>query len=73
MSVRYNRLPALRSSKRAFHPLDLLPIDARDICSRIIIDACIPYEWERKPIEIFLDKDMADKVRAKWKEYGFEG
>ena len=29
---------------------------------RILIDACIPYEWERKPIEINLDED----VKAAW-------
>jgi len=54
-------------------PLDpALPISARQIVSRVIMDACTPYEWERKPIEIFLDEDMKNKVLSKWKEYGFE-
>ncbi len=53
-------------------PLDpSLPIDARDITSRIIIDATIPFEWKEKPIPIELDPDMAAKVKKKWKEYGF--
>jgi 4-hydroxy-3-polyprenylbenzoate decarboxylase len=75
MSVRYNPVDRTEIIKRGRStPLDpSLPIDARDICSRIIIDACIPYEWERKPIEIFLDQETAEKVRSKWKEYGFEG
>ena len=54
-------------------PLDpALPITARHITSRIIMDACTPYEWERKPIEIFLDEGMKKKVLSRWKEYGFE-
>jgi 3-polyprenyl-4-hydroxybenzoate decarboxylase len=53
-------------------PLDpALPINARQITSRILMDACTPYEWERKPIEIFLDEEMKKKVLSQWKEYGF--
>ncbi len=73
MSMRYD--PATRTEiiKRGRStPLDpALPINAREICSRIIIDACTPYEWERKPQVIELDKEMADVVRSKWQEYGF--
>lgn len=74
MSVRYDPVSRTEIIKRGRStPLDpSLPINARDICSRIIIDATIPYEWERKPIEIQLDKEMADKVRSNWKEYGFD-
>jgi 3-polyprenyl-4-hydroxybenzoate decarboxylase len=54
-------------------PLDpALPINARHITSRIIMDACTPYEWERKPTEIFLDEDMKNKVLSQWKEYGLK-
>jgi 4-hydroxy-3-polyprenylbenzoate decarboxylase len=54
-------------------PLDpALPIEARQIVSRVILDACTPYEWERKPVEIFLDENMKNKVLSRWKEYGFE-
>jgi len=50
-------------------PLDpSLPIDARDITSRIILDATIPYEWKNKPIPIELDKDMKKQVESRWDE-----
>ncbi len=55
-------------------PLDpSLPIDARDITSRIILDACTPYEWKDKPNEIFMDRAILQKVSDRWNEYGFEG
>lgn len=55
-------------------PLDPgLPIDARDITSRIILDACTPYEWKDKPKEIFMDRTVLKKVSARWNEYGFGG
>ena len=55
-------------------PLDPgLPIDAREITSRIILDACTPYEWKNKPNEIFMDREVLQKVSDRWNEYGFEG
>jgi phenylphosphate carboxylase beta subunit len=55
-------------------PLDPgLPIDARDITSRIILDACTPYEWKDKPNEIFMDRAVLQKVSNRWNEYGFTG
>jgi len=55
-------------------PLDpSLPIDAREITSRIILDACTPYEWKDKPNEIFMDRAVLQKVTDRWNEYGFEG
>ena len=52
-------------------PLDpSLPIDQRDITSRIIMDATIPFEWKEKPITIELDPEMVKKVKAKWSELG---
>ena len=52
-------------------PLDpALPIENREIVSRIIMDACVPYEWKRKPKEIFLDKKTAEVVRKNWDNYG---
>ncbi|NIN67714.1 MAG: phenylphosphate carboxylase subunit beta [Anaerolineae bacterium] len=54
-------------------PLDpSLPIDARWITSRIIIDATTPYEWEEKPPVIELSKDAVETVKKRWKEYGFD-
>ena len=55
-------------------PLDPgLPIEARDITSRIILDACTPYEWKQKPTEIFMDREVLTKVSQRWNEYGFAG
>lgn len=55
-------------------PLDPgLPIEAREITSRIILDACTPYEWAQKPNEIFMDRQVLGKVSDRWNEYGFDG
>jgi phenylphosphate carboxylase beta subunit len=52
-------------------PLDpSLPVDQRDITSRIIMDATIPFEWKEKPIPVELDPEMVKKVRSKWSELG---
>lgn len=53
-------------------PLDpSLPVDAREITGRIIIDATIPYDWKEKPIPIVLDEAIVKKVKSRWKELGF--
>jgi phenylphosphate carboxylase beta subunit len=50
-------------------PLDpTLPIDARHITSRIIIDATIPFEWKEKPIPVELDPDVRRRVESRWSE-----
>lgn len=52
-------------------PLDpSLPIESREITSRIIMDATIPYEWKEKPIPIELDPAVVEKVRGRWPELG---
>lgn len=52
-------------------PLDpSLPLDAREITSRLIIDATIPYEWKEKPIPIDMDPDMMKRVESRWSELG---
>jgi 4-hydroxy-3-polyprenylbenzoate decarboxylase len=52
-------------------PLDpSLPIDARDVTSRIILDCTIPFEWQEKPIPIILDSDIVKRVEARWAELG---
>jgi 4-hydroxy-3-polyprenylbenzoate decarboxylase len=53
-------------------PLDpSLPLDAREITGRLIIDATIPYEWKKKPIPIELDPDIVKRVEGRWSELGF--
>jgi len=37
--------------------------------SRVIIDTCIPYEWEHKPIPIEMDAALADRIRGQWASY----
>ncbi len=53
-------------------PLDpSLPISERWITSRIIMDATVPYEWDEKPQEIFMDRETMETVSERWDEYGF--
>jgi phenylphosphate carboxylase beta subunit len=54
-------------------PLDpSLPINARWITGRLLIDATIPYDWDEKPIPVILDQNLVKKIEAKWTtELGF--
>lgn len=55
-------------------PLDpSLPRDSRYIMSRVIMDACTPFEWEDKPVQVFMDRDTLGLVSSRWEEYGFRG
>jgi 4-hydroxy-3-polyprenylbenzoate decarboxylase len=73
LAVRYNPVQDTEIIKRGrATPLDpSLPIDARDIVSRIIIDATIPYEWKEKPLKIVMDEEVVKRVISRWQEYGF--
>ncbi|RJR19591.1 MAG: phenylphosphate carboxylase subunit beta [Desulfobacteraceae bacterium] len=52
-------------------PLDpSLPIEAREITGRLLLDATIPYEWKHKPIPILLDPEIVKRVKARWSELG---
>ncbi len=52
-------------------PLDpSLPINAREITGRLLMDATIPYEWKDKPIPIELDPDVVQRVKSRWSELG---
>ena len=52
-------------------PLDpSLPIEAREITGRLLLDATIPYDWKKKPIPIELDPEMVEKVKGRWDELG---
>ena len=53
-------------------PLDpSLPLDAREITGRLLLDATIPYDWKEKPIPIELDPEVIKRVEARWSELGF--
>jgi 3-polyprenyl-4-hydroxybenzoate decarboxylase len=72
LSVRFDPARGTQILKRTRGgPLDpAVPIEGRDMGSKIILDACIPYEWERKPTKIELDKEIVELVQKRWKEYG---
>ena len=54
-------------------PLDpSLPLNAREITGRLLLDATIPYDWKEKPIPIELDKKTVERVMSRWKEFGFQ-
>ncbi|MBW1682821.1 MAG: phenylphosphate carboxylase subunit beta [Deltaproteobacteria bacterium] len=54
-------------------PLDpSLPINAREITGRLLLDATIPYEWKEKPIPIELDPGTVEKVKSRWAELGLD-
>ncbi len=75
LAVRYNPLRDTEIIKRGRStPLDpsLDPDSNKLITSRIIMDATIPYEWEKKPVEIKFDEATLAKVRERWKEYGID-
>lgn len=64
-----NRCEIIRRGRST--PLDpSLPIDARDITGRLLIDATIPYEWKEKPIPIELDPKVLQRVKERWGELG---
>ena len=50
-------------------PLDpSLPIESRQITSRIIIDATIPFEWKQKPIPVTLQEEVVKRINQRWGE-----
>jgi 4-hydroxy-3-polyprenylbenzoate decarboxylase len=72
LSVRYN--PATDTTiinGTRSTPLDpALPIGRRDVGSQIILDATIPYHWDKKPKLCELDKDVVERVQKRWDELG---
>ncbi|MBM4422256.1 MAG: phenylphosphate carboxylase subunit beta [Chloroflexi bacterium] len=75
LSVRYDPMRGTQLIQRGRStPLDpaLDPNSNKLITSRILLDATIPYEWEKKPTEIRLDEETFKKVKARWSEYGID-
>lgn len=73
MSFRFqpNRCQVIKRGRST--PLDpSLPINARWITGRLLMDCTIPYEWEPKPIQIQLDPDMVARVKERWSELGLK-
>ena len=73
LAVRYNPVRSTEIITRGRSTIldPSLPIDARDIVSRIIMDCTIPYEWKEKPLKIAMDEEMVKRVMSRWQEYGF--
>jgi 4-hydroxy-3-polyprenylbenzoate decarboxylase len=49
-----------------------MAIEQRDVASKLLIDATIPYEWKEKPILVSHDPKTREAVEKRWKEYGIE-
>jgi 3-polyprenyl-4-hydroxybenzoate decarboxylase len=75
LSTRYNpkRDTQIMNRVRAA-PLDpsFGPDENKDMGSRIILDATIPFERQEKPTEVTLTQHVVDRVKARWKELGLE-
>jgi 4-hydroxy-3-polyprenylbenzoate decarboxylase len=71
LSFRFQPSRSQMISRGRSTPLDpSLPIEQRDITSRILMDATIPFEWKEKPVAIELDAQMVKKIKARWTELG---
>ncbi len=46
-----------------------LPAEARLMTSRMLIDACLPYEWAEKPAPVVLDRETTGKIESQWDQY----
>ncbi len=55
-------------------PLDpsIGPDENKFITSRIILDACIPFEWKQKPPEVRLSDAVVAKIKERWQEFGLD-
>ncbi len=72
LSFRFNPKRAQFIDRGRSTPLDpSLPINAREITGRLLLDATIPYDWKEKPIPIELDPEVVKRVESRWSELGF--
>ena len=62
--------PVREGLRRLLPALD--PDSNKLTTSRIIMDACIPYEWKQKPVEARMDEEMLAKIKGRWAEYGID-
>jgi UbiD family decarboxylase len=49
-----------------------VPSDQRNVNSKLLIDATIPFEWAKKPEMVKMDDDMLRRVKERWNDYGIE-
>jgi 4-hydroxy-3-polyprenylbenzoate decarboxylase len=50
-----------------------LPVENRSHMSKVILDACTPFEWNEKPREVRMDPVVVQRILDRWKEYGLPG
>ncbi|MBK6867531.1 MAG: phenylphosphate carboxylase subunit beta [Burkholderiales bacterium] len=75
LSCRYDPMRGTELIKRGRStPLDpaLDPSSDKLTTSRILMDACIPYEWKQKPVEARLDEATLALIKSRWAEYGLD-
>lgn len=75
LSCRYDPMRGTELIKRGRStPLDpaLDPSGDKLTTSRILMDACIPYEWKQKPVEARLDEATVAMIKSRWAEYGLD-
>lgn len=42
------------------------------ITSRIIMDATFPFEWEEKPVQVNMNEEVLNRIKARWEELGLD-
>jgi 4-hydroxy-3-polyprenylbenzoate decarboxylase len=75
LSCRYDPMRGTELIKRGRStPLDpaLDPAGDKLTTSRILMDACIPYEWKQKPVEARLDEATLAAIKARWSDFGID-
>ncbi len=75
LSCRYDPMRGTELIRRGRStPLDpaLDPNSDKLTTSRILMDACIPYEWKQKPVEARLDEATVAMIKSRWAEYGLD-
>jgi 4-hydroxy-3-polyprenylbenzoate decarboxylase len=75
LATRYDPLRGTQIINRGRStPLDpaLSQEENKFITSRIIMDATIPFEWEEKPVQVNLNEEVLDGIKARWEELGLD-
>jgi 4-hydroxy-3-polyprenylbenzoate decarboxylase len=71
LSTRFDASRSVQLDRGRSTKLDpSLPEGARHVTGRIVLDACVPYEWDEKPQEVALDPATVEKVKARWGDFG---